>query len=344
MANLRHTFKGYLYQDLVSALKIAETLLGRADRVVLDTKLHQFDVFDDVSVWTGNRRVRRQVKHASDAARMFEAADLRTHQSNTRVDVLCRSVLAAGSACADEHRVCACWSEPSDADLKLLLVPTEAFGTFPGCRTSLYKLNLSFLWPAGGNPAWPFMNSDGLSRDQYAALCNRLVLEIACPRMSADLRTPGPAESVLLQLLADEIGVGRFPNQHISAEDAAARLVYEAMAARASGRQIVESDVQSMLRLRTDYGRVAQRFPIRAAEAVDFSNSRKAIRDCALQSQRVLVVGPPGSGKSWLLTQLAHDLQSDGGAVGRHYCYISVNDLDASKRVLTETLYGNLTA
>jgi hypothetical protein len=343
MAELRPTFRGYLYQDLATAAQFARTLLGQVDHVRPEQKLHADDIFDDLTQHEKLRLLRRQFKHSDKADRTLEPEDLRTLQSNLRIDNVCDSINAAGQTQVSEFRICATWGLPSDATLKDLLIRDSAEGTFPGCTTSVFRVDLERLWPQSTGFIWSLIASNTRTRDDYRAMCDRLRIELGCPRMSADLQAPGPAEQVLLRLLSDEIGVGRFPNEHLQPADVAGRLIYEAQAARAAGKELTRSGVESLLRLRTDYGRVAQKFPVRWEEVIHFSNVRQRLGELAKSKPRTLVVGPPGSGKSWALTGLAGDLKRDGIAVGRHYCYVSISDADAPKRILIDTFYGNLT-
>jgi hypothetical protein len=233
MSDLRHTFKGYLYQNLATAVQLAQSLLGEADRIVIDKKLSDPDIFDDLTVITSSKTVRRQFKHTNKTARPFLAEDLRTTQSGIRIDALCRSICAGGTTPPIEYRVCACWTEPEDSELKDILVIADGSCTFPNYKTTLFKIDLEKLWPVNGEPIWDIVSDGGLSREDYRQLCSRTLLEVNCPPMSADLRVPGIAEAGLITLLIDEVGVGRFPNEHISPVDAAARLIYEAAAHRA---------------------------------------------------------------------------------------------------------------
>lgn len=343
MAELRHTFQGYLYQDLATAVQFARTLLGQADHVRPEQKQHADDIFDDLTQHENVRLTRRQFKHSDKTDRTLEPEDFRTLRSSLRIDNVCDSINAAGQAQVSEFRICATWASPSDLMLKDLLIRDLAEGTFPGFTTNVFRIDLDRLWPQSTGLIWPLIASNARTRDNYRAMCERLRIELGCPKMSADLQAPGPAEQVLLRLLSDEIGAGRFPNEHLQPADIAGRLIYEAQAARAARKELTRSGVESLLRLRTDYGRVAQKFPVRWEEVINFSNVRQRLGELAKSKQRTLVVGPPGSGKSWALTGLAEDLKKDGIAVGRHYCYVSINDADAPKRVLIDTFYGNLT-
>jgi hypothetical protein len=99
-------------------------------------------------------------------------------------------------------------------------------------------------------------------------LCKRFRLELEYPKASLDLASPGPLESILFDTLGRRIGIGIFPNENLQVFDAAANLINFATLARAGQRTVKPSDTIQRLRLRTDYGRIAQQFPINTSVLV----------------------------------------------------------------------------
>lgn len=99
------------------------------------------------------------------------------------------------------------------------------------------------------------------------------------------------------------------------------------LAARARARMqtLTPSDVEAEIQLRKDFGRVAQEFPIVKAVEVKRPTLQHALRG-HLGRQRIILIGAPGSGKSWALTDLADALEQEGRVVARHYCYLEPGD------------------
>ena len=56
----------------------------------------------------------------------------------------------------------------------------------------------------------------------------------------------------------------------------------------------------------------------------------------------VLVVGPPGQGKSWLCKQVLEGLGGNGWLTAEHYCYLGAADHERTERVLADTVFGSL--
>lgn len=342
MASLRATHEGYQYQDIVSAYFYAQSLIEPTESIDIDTKRFPLDIFDDLSVSASSGVTRRQIKHSTNTTAAFEVQDLITDRKRLRIDKVVKSILSGDPKW--DHRICATWTVPLD-DSRLALVSSAAERTFPTSAAACFTLNVDWFWPEGGQLRQEMLQDAfaEISRAEFVSALNRLVLELALPRMSANLRRPGPLERILIKTLADDIGIGRYPNDGLNPVDSAAHLVFLATAAR-SGHAVPLNAIPFELQLRTDYGAVPQRFPVRNDEEVWLSDTIEELKTRVLQQPRTLVVGSPGSGKSWLLTKVADELQDAGHHVARHYCFISVGDELAPKRILRDVLFGNLTA
>lgn len=342
MADLRATFEGYHYQDLVTATFLVKSLLGTVNEVIADRKLFAGDLFDDLTVQEAGVKTRRQIKYSTRETTEFASQFILTQCKHIALDNLIRSI-ERGEA-NWQHRICATWRSPSDSQTRNILIQVDEIGTFPGISTKCYKLNADALWPNGSLPEWRSLHqARDLDRDIFVNAVGQLVLELDCPPISHSLRNPGRLEQVLLDMLRNDVGIGRYPNQHLNEVDSAAHLIY--LASRAKGRECVEIDsLAADLGLRTDFGRVAQQFPIRRDEEVSRSSTLERLVEAIQQEERLLLVGEPGAGKSWLLTQLVDRLLNAGYIVARHYCFLEIGDELAPRRVLAETLFGNLTA
>jgi len=159
-----------------------------------------------------------------------------------------------------------------------------------------------------------------------------------------DLASPGPLEAILFDTLRRRIGVGIFPNEDLQVVDTAANLINFATFARAGQRIVKPSDTIQRLRLRTDYGRIAQQFPVNTSVLVQRSSVQDALTEFAATHGKCVVVGEPGAGKSWLLTQLTDRINQTQGVAIRHYCYLEPTERDVQRRVTSRIMFGNLMA
>src|SRR5205085_8961358 len=105
---------------------------------------------------------------------------------------------------------------------------------------------------------------------------------------------PGALERALLGALAQDIGVGTWPNQQKDPAESAASLILRAIQARTAGASLEEAEILRALALRTDFGRVSQDFPTDEARRVDRVVVQEELAD-RLTGKRISVVGPPGA-------------------------------------------------
>lgn len=185
-----------------------------------------------------------------------------------------------------------------------------------------------------------------VERDDLEWVCRHLILELDAPAASFDLVAPGPAEELLLKRVRDEVGAGVYPNSRRSPIDVAAALVDCASAAR-NGTLVVSSGaLLRRTRLRTDFGSVAKRDPVdtnvEILREATVSNVVDHVSDAADEGRTMLLVGPPGQGKSWLCHQVVNRLLTSNWLVAEHYCYLGGPDDERRSRALAESVMGSL--
>ena len=332
---------GYNYQDSVTAFHLALSLTGKYGAIGVECKETQDDRFDDLSIRADSRVVRRQIKSSKKADRPFELQDLTTVRSQLEIDSLIRSYRAVGEQAADEYRLCATWKEPTDPKLRNLLEAITEAPTFDGYQTKLYRLKSDLIWPDGDIPIWGRLReAKDIARKHFLDFAARFVIELECPTSSNNPSTPGELERLLCELLTNTIGIGRYPNHTRTTADVAAQLVQMAAQARAAGRTLTASEVEVEIHLRKDFCRVAQQFPVVKAVEVKRSALLNVLRNES--GTATILVGAPGSGKSWVLTDLADALEKEGHLVARHYCYLEPGDREVQRRITTNVLFANL--
>ncbi len=342
MSDLRAAHYGYAYQDLFTAYFLALGLVKGFDSVTVDRKGFEGDRFDDLTVHYGSSIVKRQIKSTPDSQRTFEQSDLTTENRKLRIDNLVRCLLNDGKSTVEEYRICASMGTPRDFAFVDLLEPSSIDPSFDGYITKLYRLNTDKIWPEGQSALWePLEKARDINRQDFVDFSKKLVIELECPRASLDLRSPGQLEELLLRLLADGVGIGHYPNHGRNLADAAAILIKRAERARVNHETLAQADVENALQLQRDFGRIAQEFPIDNSILIKRQFLLDAFRE-KIDSQRVIFTGPPGSGKSWLLTELVDELSHDGHLVAKHYCYLEPGDEQVQRRITSNVLFGNL--
>jgi hypothetical protein len=326
-----------MYQDLVTAYFMAQALIDKFDLRV-DKKQFEGDIFDDLHLF-GSRRI--QLKSSLMSSDPFTLEDLSTRRRNTRIDELLFAAKEDHFASA-EYRLSATWQRPQDARLQEVLTIADGEPSFDGTPTVLFKLEPDALKLGGATQLARHLSA--YTEEEIAEFCKRFRLELECPKASLDLASPGPLEAILFDTLRRRIGVGMFPNEDLQVVDTAANLINFATFARAGQRIVKPSDTIQRLRLRTDYGRIAQQFPVNTSVLVQRSSVQDALTEFAATNGKCVVVGEPGAGKSWLLTQLTDRINQTQGVAIRHYCYLEPTDRDVQRRVTSRVMFGNLMA
>ncbi len=340
--DLGFAHRGYQYQDLVTAYFLATGLIHGYTSISVDRKSFDNDRFDDLVIHIGLRHIRRQIKFSTNPSRPLEIKDLSTDQKDLRIDALIRCYKSAVNSASDEYRVCATWTSPTDPALLNMLEPVSAESSFEFHPTKLYRLRADVIWPPGKVAVWRALrNATDITRQDFVDFATRFLLELECPIASRDFSNPGPLELLLLELLIDRIGIGRYPNQNRNPVDVAARLVHRASSAR-SAHEVLESNIiEVYLQLQKDFGRVAQEFPIKRAILVERPFLQEELFN-RINEQRIVLIGGPGSGKSWTLTRFVEELKKAGYPVAYHYCYLAPGDVEVERRITTNVLFANL--
>lgn len=343
--NLMAAHRGYIYQDVVTAYFMALCLANQSGILTVDKKLFPGDRFDDLGIHDSRGYIRRQFKKSEDPNRPLRRADLTQDTYGLRLNYLVRTVKQAGENSADEYRLCVPWIVPTADDIAPYLEEVEASSSFEGYRTRIFKLRVSDLWPEDKDAIWsPLKKPDGFTRTDFINFSQRFYIELQCPQASLDFRKPHQLEKLIIELLINRIGVGRYPNQNLDAAKTAEVLAWRAYKARANGETIQLEDIERHLQLHRDYGRVAQTFPVIREAFISRDQSLQALEKTIKQEAETIVVGPPGSGKSWFLDHLAEKLKSEGHLVAKHYCYLEPGDEFVEKRITINVLFANLIA
>jgi hypothetical protein len=346
--NLQPAHRGYRYQDIATAYVLTRSMVERYDTVIVDRKQFADDLFDDLEVRASGRRVRRQFKYSQEPTRALSADDFACQTSSLRIDRLVTTHISAGDSPGDEYRLCATWTPPVEDDpLAALLEPLVSEPTFAGWPSRFFRLRISAIWPERDGPVWPWLlesNGDNIrfTRDDFQEFCDRFVIELELPSASRELTAPGPLERHLLNILSEDVGIGRYPNHGRLPADVAALAISLANLARTKEESLTPADVERELEIRVDFGRVAQAFPLDTSLFHDRPAFRRRLYQSALAGTHQLVLAPPGAGKSWELTRLADELKSAGAIVARHYCYLEPGDDLIERRVTTDVFFGNL--
>lgn len=363
MASLIAAHRGYEYQDLLVACRLVDMLLGRVVQVHVDEKLTVDDRFDDLSTSDiDGRRERAQFKHTENADRPLSLATFTRDARGLRLDFVIASILADRSGPGRDanflsYRIVMRDSSPVDPALTAVLRPVAEDDPGPlisGSGTHRFRFDPAVLWSqrngsGSGETNDPFSflaDIRTLTRDDLEWACQHLVVELGAPPASADLTAPDTAEGLLLDRMRADVGAEAFPNVERSAVDVAAAMISTARAARQGRLLVTAEELLRRAQLRSDFGAVSRSHPVnRELEVLRPMTVQEIVETAAELSTKgghLIVVGPPGQGKSWVCQQVLDAMSEGGWLTAEHYCYLGDADGDRNSRVLLEAVFGSL--
>lgn len=345
--SLGPTHHGYFYQDLITAIALVDLLLGTAEVITVDTKGFDTDRFDDVNVtYADKTRLRLQIKHTTSDRHLSKetfSQDNRNLKLNKVLDAL---LIDLATSPTTTYRIVVRDQEPDDS-LAVVLLPVDPSvrpaDPLPGISTSKYRFDPDAL---RANQPWAGLVKH-ISDDDLRSACNSLIVDAGAPASTISFTNPGPAERSLLRRVREDLGAGRTPNTDVTPEFAAHALVLAATSARVVDTGVVRRDlIEPRLGLRVDFGAVTAGHPIEPEVAVArvgaATEVSKHIDSTVTGGGRVVVVGEPGVGKSWLCEELTNRYRDNAWTVARHHCWLGSSDDHMQERVLTEVVIGSL--
>ncbi|MGL3804611.1 AAA family ATPase [Paeniglutamicibacter sp. R2-26] len=345
--SLGPTHHGYFYQDLITAVALVDLVLGVAETITVDTKGFDADRFDDINItYADNTRCRLQIKHTTTDRQLSKETftqDGRNLKLNKILDSLLEDLATSP---ATTYRIVVRDQEPDDS-LAVVLLPFDPSDRpadpLPGITTAKYRFD-----PAALRASKPWAELvKHLSDNDLRRACSRLIVDTGAPSSTISFADPGAAERALLRRVIEDLGAGRMPNADITPEFAAHALVQAATSARVVETGVVRRDlIEPRLGLRVDFGAVTAGHPIEPEVAVArvgaTTQVSKHIDSTVTGGGRVVVVGEPGVGKSWLCEELTNRYRDNAWTVARHHCWLGSSDDHLQDRVLTEVVIGSL--
>ena len=366
MSPLAPAHQGYEYQDLLVACRLVDVMLDSVQTIYVDQKLTcPHDTFDDLTTLSEHNglRERVQIKHTRRVGQTLTLSTFTTTSRRLRLDHVVSTALADRNESDNRtrhsrFRIVLRDAPPTDPKLLEILGYADPDpGPFvPGINTARMAFSAEALWEGSGpgttsDPSTSLStlirgSQNPISYCDLVWVCERLIVEVGAPAASFDLADPGEAERLLLRRVREEVGSGTYPNQHRADADVARCLVSCARAARSGSLKVTKSALLRGAELRVDYGAVARRDPVdRAVEVERPSTVAQVVRRAtsAANAGRILVLlGPPGQGKSWICKQVVDELYRLNWVVAEHYCYLAPNDQDLRSRVQVTSVFGSL--
>lgn len=351
--SLNNAHEGYDYQDLIiSYFILREILDGNIDSIFsIDKKNTSGDIpdrFDDLVITNGVRIQRKQIKYSNEETSKTLIKDYLSNDSSYSLALHKLFETWKELKTSDtEFRLCLAWEEPTDEDITRVLEVRPNISSFDNFPTKVYQINLDLLWEE--NPEtfnrWDslsrYVKNNNTDRNEFVEFCNDLLIEVNLPKASLKFENPSDLEVILIGQ-AQRLGIEQYPNDDIYIPDFLVRLAKITGRYRTRSAQISANEILTELRVRTDFGRIEQRFEIDQSKNITSDEKNRLFIENAITNNKTLLLGEPGSGKSWFLTNLIEYLAAQNHAVIRHYCFTSTEDSSFDKRVSSDVFFGNL--
>lgn len=340
------THEGYAYQDILIACYIIQDVLrGYSHTYKIDSKEFQGDKFDDMTISTPHLIFKYQIKYSNEYTdHTLQKYDLSSNSYQLAINELFDSWVINPNKDNVELRLCLAWNSPTD-ELTNVLIKSSANKSLFHCKSELYNIDPDKIWKNGDAPlaSWRKLkhNSKNIDRSNFVNFCSKLTIETNLPKCSLEFDKPGELERNLTKLV-EQLGIGVFPNEHINIKEFALEIVHKVQYARSRKVTIETKTLLHQFKIKTDYGAVPQKFPVVLTENVSTDKFSHEILGVIRSKSKVILVGEPGSGKSWFVENFTGFLKKHDINVIRHFCYIDVKDTFQKYRITRNVLYGNL--
>lgn len=344
--------EGYEYQDYFSVSIILQLIMQQTDaEIVIDRKDFKGDKFDDLKVKTSKECIEYQIKYSDkESAHTLTKDDFSNGNGH---DTALSDLYFSWKNNKKKNGVvkvilCLAWSKPAENDkITQYLKPIQdQFLPFP---SSAYRFDGQLFWPNGKKPqnTWRKFNSEiqngSIDREDFLSFCNELTILLEMPKASLDLKNPDGLECVIIRQV-EKLGIGIYPNNSLTVEGIVNKLATEVKRSRAMGNRLNTKFLCGRLGIIMDYGKFDQRFPVDYTHRIILNDEIEKLCIAIQDSTRLLLVGNPGSGKSWLVDELINKLEFSGNSVIHYNCFQSLQDDISLKRIRITSLYGNLVA
>lgn len=341
---LEYAHKGYEYQDLLSALFIIEQLLVTNNAIFkIDKKESKNDKFDDITIISDNGIFKRQIKYSEN--KILQKADFSTASYDLALDTLFKSWKETVGPKTVDYRICLAWEYVEDSKELDFLEEVDCYNLYEDKNVRFLKINIDKIWKSGELPipTWRRLRSkaNNINREEFAAFLNNLIIEVNLPKASHDLSNPDVLERLVISKLK-KFGVGKYPNHSKEVNDILLNLTHIIKSSRANGEELNLNTIVFRLGLRSDFGNIKQSIDIDKDINVVNESRCQDFYEFIITNQKTLLLGEPGSGKSWFIQNFIKSLESHSVKVVEHYCYTGVDDIYEKDRITVNVFLANL--
>ena len=344
--SLKSAHEGYEYQDLLTSFFILKEILNENNSTFkIDTKEYPEDKIDDLTITNSFGVFKKQIKYSNEKTNQRLKKEFISRKSTYKLalDTIFHSWNIHPNKNNCEVRICLAWQEPID-ELMDVLRQHLTTHSFSSDITKIYQIDIDKLWPNGKNPLnnWQRFKKESanINRSDFGIFCSHLIIETKFPKQSPNTSFSGELETIVIEQIK-KLGIGEFPNNRTTPKAFALELIQLVRRSRSRGLEIKTEDIFKKLNIQTDFGSIEQVFPVDEQKNIKTEDAISTIKTVLGNESRIILIGEPGSGKSWFIQNLQNKLQNNYKIV-RHYCYTELKDTHSKERITLNIFYGNL--
>lgn len=291
--NSAHT--GYAYQDLLCAYFILEEVISENEGSIrIDQKEIQDDRFDDFVVRNIHGVFRKQIKYSDPGSERHTLSkdDLANDNGyNLALHSLFNSWQTYPEKERGELKLCLSWNSPNSGDDVLNVLDQFNYSSFRTFKTDTYVVNLDKIWKHGEAPlsSWRKFKSESsaIDRDQFHQFVQALSIEVNLPSASLNIYSPGELELILIEQVR-RLGIGEYPNNDITFQEVILALTQIVTNARSRGIVLYTNQILNLLRIKTDFGRIDQIFPVDSTKLIKTESAINEISKIINRNNKIM--------------------------------------------------------
>lgn len=329
---LRKAQRGYRYQDFMSARIVLSRMLSQGNPIVrIDEKETKNDIVDDIKIITTDKKVCYQIKYTTNdkALSWTDIAD------SGQLDLKKLYNHFQNEPSVVEYVFILKWKQPANDDKIYQYICNEDSISLIFENTFNYRLQTNKYLDIADEFDLAYDDKLKSFFDSVHFICN-------APNSSLDISNPMSLEYQLISL-SKQLGIGVFPNEKQSPENFIIRLVDELTYKRSADVfEININDLLQKLGIVTDFGAISQCFQLNEEIFLSQSDKVDNLLSCVNDSNKILLTGEPGSGKSYLINELINKMQKLNMKYCHHYFFVGNADQFAENRINKNIVIANL--
>ena len=333
---------GHYYQNVVAISFMIDLLLDKCEKIIIECKIGSVDKFDDIKIFSGDEVHHYQVK-STYTDKNLTLSDFTNKQDLYLPDLFQTwKNIKFYEGKKNILHVFTSRTLQSTESLRKYLFPKNIFSDFMNntyeIKPEIFEVNkLKTILPSS-------------SSQEQKSFLKSLVLEVNQPKISTDMLQPEFLDSEWGQHIREKLkplGLHQKPHNMDYKEvyTILLRLAYERAI---PSTPITKNDLENALNIKQKYKIVQNNIVINYAHYVRDDSKFKAMTE-QLSSQsgkRIIVVGKPGSGKTWFLTKWLKEFEEENIDLPPIYYYLSTSVIedrdDAEIRITGQQLLNNL--